>query len=493
MLVADLIAPALAHIINLSMKTGIYPKSWKWAKVVPLLKSSSSDATMPKSYRPVALLPVLSKVMEKVVFSQLVKYLEENDLIHPNLHGSRKGHDTSTALLQLYDRWIEELEAGNMAGVLICDQSAAFDLCDHNILLNKLGLMGVDEDSLNWVKSYLHGRSQSCFIDGELSSRMSLPDCGVPQGSIGGPLLWLVFTCDQPDVIHSHEIDGQSVSRGCPSKFDKEAVCGELVGYVDDGAYTYEHKDPTVLSRVLSDKFKCLEEWMINNRLVLNPDKTSLIVLATKKTAKLRQEVNITAGIHCIRPSETAKHLGGYVHQSLKWNEHIAEGKASLIHQLVSRNNALKRICACAPFKTRLMLANGAFHSKLVYLITLWGGAQGYLINALQIQQLRAARTVCGIQSFRWSRRRLLKEVGWLSVRQLIVYHTIIQAHKTLISGKPAFLFNALTSEHFYETRSVAQGHIRLRNTRPSSKSFQFRAMITIGYQVKPKLDRFQQ
>ena len=138
---------------------------------------------------------------------------------------------------------------------------------------------------------------------------------------------------------------------------------------------------------------------MINNRLVINPDKTSLIVLATKKTAKLRQEVNITAGIHCIRPSETAKLLGGYVHQSLKWNEHIAEGKASLMHQLVSRNNALKRICACAPFKTRLMLANGAFHSKLVYLITLWGGAQGYLINALQIQQLRAARTVCGIQS----------------------------------------------------------------------------------------------
>ena len=98
----------------------------------------SADALLPKSYRPVALLPILSKVLEKVVFIQLVEYLEQNKLIHPNLHGSRKGHNTSTALLQLYDRWIEELEEDKMVGVLFCDQSAAFDLCDHNILIQKL-------------------------------------------------------------------------------------------------------------------------------------------------------------------------------------------------------------------------------------------------------------------------------------------------------------------------------------------------------------------
>ena len=216
---------------------------------------------------------------------------------------------------------------------------------------------------------------------------------------------------------------------------------------------------------------------MSDNRLVINPKKADLIILGTKKTNRLRHEVTVKAGNHTIKPSETAKLLGGKIHQSLKWNEHIAEGKASLICQLISRNNALKRVCAYAPFKTRLMLANGAFHSKLVYLITLWGGAQGYLIDALQVQQLKAARTVCGDQSFRWSRGRILKEVGWLSVRQLVIYHTILQAHKTLQSGKPALLFNALTSHHIYETRSVTCGHIRLRNTCPSTKSFQYRAM----------------
>jgi hypothetical protein len=98
---------------------------------------------MPKSYRPVALLPIFSKVLEKVVFGQLVKYLEENGLIHPNLHGSRAGHSTSTALVQMYDSWVEQVEEGKMVGVLLCDQSAAFDLCDHYILVEKLKLMGV--------------------------------------------------------------------------------------------------------------------------------------------------------------------------------------------------------------------------------------------------------------------------------------------------------------------------------------------------------------
>ena len=94
-------------------------------------------------------LPVLSKVLEKVVFGQLVQqYLEKNNLIHPNLHGSRTGHNTSTAINQLYDRWVEQVEEGNMVGVLFCDQSAAFDFCDHNILLDKLSLMGVETSGI---------------------------------------------------------------------------------------------------------------------------------------------------------------------------------------------------------------------------------------------------------------------------------------------------------------------------------------------------------
>ena len=152
---AEILAPAIQHIINLSISSSTFPDLWKWHKVAPLLKGSDCDRLLPKSYRPVALLPVLSKILEKAVFNQLVQYLEENYLIHPNLHGSRVGHSTATALTQLYDTWLEEVEKGNMVGVLLCDQSAAFDLCDHHLLTYKVKLMGL-----------CHGFGATCLEEG---------------------------------------------------------------------------------------------------------------------------------------------------------------------------------------------------------------------------------------------------------------------------------------------------------------------------------------
>ena len=425
---------------------------WKYAKVVPLLKSLTADALLAKSYRPVALLPILLKVLEKIVFSQLVRYLEENNLIHPNLHGSRAAHSTSTALIQLYDKWADDIENDKMVGVLICDQSAAFYLCDHYILIEKLKLLGLEETSLAWMWSYLSDRQQSCFVDGQLSSPLQLLACGVPQGSIGGPLLWLCFTCDQPDAIHEHHVVGQDLHRGCSNVAGVEQVmggqgdCGDMVGYVDDGAYSYAHFDPTTLSEVLTRKFNLLEEWINGNKLVINSDKTHLMVLGPKKISNKRNEVYIQAGPYIIKPTESEKLLGGHLHQTMQWNHHIRDHSKSIVKQLTTRINGLKRIAKNATFKTRLLVANGAVMSKLVYLISVWGGAQQYLLKVLQVQQLTAARAVCGFYSRFWSKRKLLDRVGWLSVRQLIFFHTVLQAHKIIISGKPASLHESIST-----------------------------------------------
>ena len=361
-------------------------------------------------------------------------------------------------------------------------------------MIDKLKLTGVEDQTLFWIRSYLANRKQSCFVDGELSMPLNLLECGVPQGSIGGPLLWLCFTCDQPDVIHDHPVDGQDLHRGCNGNGGVVLVpgvgegvqeveaqhggCGELVGYVDDGAYSYAHKDPAVLSAVLTQKYNLLADWMNNNKLVINPDKTHLLVLGSSGRAGLRQQVSLVADNHVIKPTESEKLLGGQIHQSLKWNQHIRDHKSSMIRQLTSRLNGLKKVSKNATFSTRLMVANGVVMSKLVYLITLWGGAQQYLLNALQVQQLTAARTVCGFNSWGWSKKKLLDKVGWMSIRQLIYFHTVLQAHKTLTTGLPRPLSASLPTDHPYRTRNATMGNIRFGDTFTTTSTFKYRAMM---------------
>ena len=249
------------------------------------------------------------------------------------------------------------------------------------------------------------------------------------------------------------------------------------MGYVDDGAYSYANTDPVILSGVLSRKYELLEDWMNSNKLVVNPDKTHLMVMGTRKSAARRGEVSIQAGPFTILPTETEKLLGGQLHQSLEWNQHIRDNESSMVRQLTTRINGLKRISANATFNTRLMIANGVVMSKMVYLINLWGGAQQYLLKALQVQQLTAARTVCGFFSYGWSKKKLLSRVNWLSVRQLIYFHTVLQAHKTIRTGQPRPLLNSISTDHPRNTRSAAHGLIRFDETFSARSTFKYRAL----------------
>jgi hypothetical protein len=141
------------------------------------------------------------------------------------------------------------------------------------------------------------------------------------------------------------------------------------------------------------------------------------------------------------------------------------------------RINGLKKISVNATFTTRLMIANGAVMSRMVYLITVWGGAQQYLLKSLQVQQLTAARTVCGFYSHGWSKGKLIDRVGWLSVRQLIQFHTILQAHKTIRTGQPRPLFHSISTDHPRNTSSAASFQIRFGESFRARSTFKYRAL----------------
>ena len=129
------LTPAITHIVNLAFKQGKFPSLWKCAKVVPLLKKG--EPTEPKNYRPVALLSVTSKIMERLVFNQMISYLEFNNVLHPSHHGFRAKHSTCTALLHMQDQWLQALERNQITAVVMCDMSAAFDVVNHELLLKK--------------------------------------------------------------------------------------------------------------------------------------------------------------------------------------------------------------------------------------------------------------------------------------------------------------------------------------------------------------------
>ena len=449
-LVAKEILPALTHIVNLSISQSEFPTIWKTAKVVPLLKKG--DPLIAKNYRPVALLPIFSKVLEKAVFLQFIEYLDGNALLNPNHHGARHGHNTATALVQMYDQWAEEVDEGMMVGVMMIDLSAAFDMVDHPLLLKKLELFGFEEKTVKWIQSYLSQRLQSVCIDGCLSPAQAI-ECGVPQGSILGPLLYILFTNDIPELVHDH-----AVSLSSPTPFCTE--CGSTVCYVDDCTYSHGSNDPADLSEKLSMQYKRISSYMAANRLVINGDKTHLVVMGTRRSAARRGEVSLQADQHIIPPTSTETLLGAHISEDLKWKEHLLGSEQSLVRQLTSRTNGLIKVSARAPFPTRLMVANGIFMSKLCYLIQLWGGAEKYLIKSLQVLQNRAARAVTR-QSWFTPTRTLLKQCNWLSVHQLIFYQTVLTTHKIVLSGTPLYLSKKMSTEHPYKTRQATEGGIR--------------------------------
>ena len=439
---APIIAVPLHHIITLSIMQHKFPSQWKLAKVLPLHKKL--DPLNKKNFRPVAILSPLSKVLEKIVYEQMYTYFTGNKILHPNLHGYRTNRSTQTALLQMYDHWVQGASKGQVSGAVLLDLSAAFDLVPPDTLVEKLRVYGLDANFLSWMKSYMSDRYQAVWIDHVLSD-LAHCEVGVPQGSNLGPLLFMLYVNDLPFTL----------------------TCN-IEQYADDSTLHATCKATTDINAVLETNCEVVSNWMAENMLKLNADKTHILTLGTKERLALpgnKVAVHMDGILLEEDPTHRETLLGVVIDSDLKWHGQLA----SLTEKLKSRLAGLAHIRHVLPFHLRKIVSEGLFSSVLCYCLPLFGGCDVGELQDLQILQNKAAQLVT-LSPPRATRHPMYDRLGWLTVNQLVYYHTVLAVYRIRQCGEPEYLAQSLGNDNI-------NGHIIIKTTRLTllQKSFKFR------------------
>ena len=362
--------------------------------------------------------------------------METNHLVPHQHHGGIANHGTATALATLIDTWSTKMEQGEDAIALIMDQSLAYDLVDHTILLQKMEAIGLDKHSMKLMQSYLENRTQSVQVETFTSPPLHAGPRSVIQGSALSCILYIIFTLDLPLIF-----DSDSIQISHEESTDKP----KSLTYINDNFVLVTKNSDMNIQESLDDAMRRVSEYMSNNKLLLNPDKTKLMVLTCKPARRL--DARIAAQPKDIIHSAKVKILGIELEETLSWRYFLVDGPQSISKQMKTRLNMLKLLKKSASEKQMRMLASGILMSKLEYGTEVWGSAPEYMLKTLQSTQLEAARTVLGPRTKRWSKTSLLKEMKWPSVHQLAQLASAKLSHKILRSSQSAALAYRMLSK----------------------------------------------
>ena len=422
----DDLLPTITYIINSSLLSGSFPVSFRSAVVKPLLKKSTLDPNVLKNYRPVSNLSFLSKILEKVVLQQLFDYLNTYSLLSPNQSAYRPAHSTETALLRVTNDILTALDSGDVTFLTLLDLSAAFDTIDHSLLYHILSHnYGITGTALTWFQSYLTDRTQSVTINNTTSSPASL-SFGVPQGSVLGPILFIMYTQPLHSLIQSNSISDQAFA---------------------DDTQLYKSCRPKQADQTLLTMQICITDvksWMTDHKLKLNDDKTEALLMHTRHSfTRTPKPSSLLVCSSPIQFSSSARNLGFILSDDMTVDAHITHISRSAyaaLRQISSIRHNLT-LHATTTLICSLVL------SRLDYCNSLLINAPKKQIKRLQKIQNSAARLALRIKKTDHI-TPALKQLHWLPIEARIIYKLCLHCHNFFSNTSPAYISDLLTVYH---------------------------------------------
>ena len=392
----DPIADVLSYIINLSFSSGQFPDELKIAKVCPVFKGGLRSSFL--NYRPISVLQSFSKIFEKIVYNRLESYILSNNILINNQYGFRPVHSTYMAMLDMVNKVSESIDNHEVSIGIFIDLSKAFDTLNHSILLSKLKLYGIREIPLLWFQDYFANRKQ-CVCFNNATSRLRLITGGVPQGSILGPLLFILYV---NDIVN----------------------CSKLLHFIffaDDTNLFSSSTNYINLMLTVNMELLKVAEWFRANRLSLNVAKTNYILFGTRRKCLSDTNFSIRINDNTIERATFTKFLGVHIDQDLNWKQHTAE-----IAKKISKSlGILNRVKFILPRSSLITLYHTMIQPYLFYCNIIWGGASLLALNKLVCLQKRALRLIT-CSYFRSPSNPLFIKLSVMKLQDIHKYQTVM-------------------------------------------------------------------